>query len=198
MATPYLISGTVYRTFVTGRVDVRVTISGVGSTQDIIIKGSTDIAASQLLTFTNLTTDETGTDTTNASGQYSFDCQNFTSGYTDGDIIKIVANNKVTTDDIDVETDETYVRRKEYHESSKARKRILVDLEGNEFTEENPMPVFILDDNFENVNCDRSWVVTRGDGQPDSESVVYKGDTYTRTFTFTSNILTARTKWVKQ
>lgn len=42
------------------------------------------------------------------------------------------------------------------------------------------------------------WVITRADGQPDSETITLaNGDVYTRTFTYTGEMLTARSAWVK-
>jgi hypothetical protein len=40
------------------------------------------------------------------------------------------------------------------------------------------------------------WVITRSDGQPDSETITLSnGLVYTRTFTYASGILTARSAW---
>lgn len=49
-------------------------------------------------------------------------------------------------------------------------------------------------------NPAHSWVITRSDLQPDSETVVLSNsNTYTRTFTYNaSGAMTARSAWVKQ
>jgi len=59
----------------------------------------------------------------------------------------------------------------------------------------NPFPVINkeLPDNYDTV-----WVITRGDGQPDSETITLGSDSYKRTFSYTGDILTGRTRWVKQ
>ncbi|MBI2136859.1 hypothetical protein HYU06_07345 [Candidatus Woesearchaeota archaeon] len=44
----------------------------------------------QIVKLVNRTTDEIVFDTLNASGKLLFDCNSFTSGYTDGDVIDIV------------------------------------------------------------------------------------------------------------
>lgn len=61
--------------------------------------------------------------------------------------------------------------------------------------------------NYENFdlanNPSTVWEVTRWDNQPDSETVTLaNGDVYKRTFTYSSvngtDVLTARSAWVKQ
>jgi len=48
------------------------------------------------------------------------------------------------------------------------------------------------------ANFESEWVITRGDGQPDSESRYSSSSgTETRTFTYTGDNLTKRTSWVK-
>ena len=66
-------------------------------------------------------------------------------------------------------------------------------------THENPLPVDTPGDR--NINDpETSWVITRGDGQPDSESItVANGDIHKRTFAYDSNgFLISRSKWIKQ
>jgi len=44
-----------------------------------------------------------------------------------------------------------------------------------------------------------SFVITRGDGQPDSETITLaNGDKHKRTFTYDGNIQISRSAWVKQ
>ena len=59
----------------------------------------------------------------------------------------------------------------------------------------NPFPTMdqTLPDNY-----DTDWIITRGDGQPDSETITLGDDSYKRTFSYTGDILTGRTRWVKQ
>ena len=70
--------------------------------------------------------------------------------------------------------------------------------DGTKITRENPFPVSSSEIDFLN-NPSWSWVITRGDGQPDSESIIIRGATYTRTFAYNTNgQMISRSKWVKQ
>lgn len=66
---------------------------------------------------------------------------------------------------------------------------------GKIVTEDNPFPIIDvnLPDNYKSV-----WVITRGDGQPDTHTITLRGVSYKRTFTYSSNILTERSEWVRQ
>ncbi len=65
-------------------------------------------------------------------------------------------------------------------------------------THTNPLPVDTPGDR--NINDPAvSWVITRSDQQPDSETITLaNGDVYKRTFTYSNDILTARSRWKKQ
>ena len=66
-------------------------------------------------------------------------------------------------------------------------------------THVNPLPVDTPGDR--NINDPAtSWSITRGDGQPDSESITLaNGDIHKRTFTYDGNaFLVARSRWEKQ
>ncbi len=69
-------------------------------------------------------------------------------------------------------------------------------------TSDNPLAVEIIgqSDYVDLVNNPvTTWVVTRQDRQPDSESVTMSnGEVYKRTFTYTNDVLTTRSKWVRQ
>jgi len=79
---------------------------------------------------------------------------------------------------------------------------LVTDYAGNKITSANPFPVKIVDSSgdFDLINNPATvWTVTREDGQPDAETITLaNGDIYKRTFTYTGNILTTRSKWVKQ
>ena len=66
-------------------------------------------------------------------------------------------------------------------------------------THENPLPVDTPGD-FNINDPSVSWTITRGDGQPDSETITLtNGDEYKRNFTYDgSGFLTNRSKWEKQ
>ena len=74
---------------------------------------------------------------------------------------------------------------------------LLTHYDGEKVTRERPLPVSSSGIDLL-YNPSTSWAITRGDGQPDSETVVIKGVSYKRTFTYTNDILTARSEWVRQ
>ena len=199
----YVIRGTVYDTISPGRVETQITIgSGPGTTQDIYIVGSTNTAKSQTLTCYNLTQDSELTNslivkTSSTTGKYLISCNNFEAGWNENDIILIITTN-VTETSSDKSEDDEVLR----NQRSGSRRRNLVDEEGNEISSNNPLPVFIIDENFESVNVERSWNITNIDGQPEYEEVIYKGITYRRTFTYTTidgmRTMTTRGAWIEQ
>lgn len=78
---------------------------------------------------------------------------------------------------------------------------ILRSFDGNLIASDNPLPVKTINSGDVDLtnNPSTSWVITRSDSQPDSESVVIKGVTYKRTFTYNSGgNMTARSSWVRQ
>ena len=75
---------------------------------------------------------------------------------------------------------------------------LLVHYDGEKVTRERPLPVSSSEIDLL-YNPAHSWTITRSDGQPNSETVVIQGDTYTRTFTYNpSGQMIARSKWEKQ
>ncbi len=74
---------------------------------------------------------------------------------------------------------------------------LLTDYAGNKITNANPIPIISNGDRSINDPA-VSWVITRGDQQPDSETIVVNGISYKRNFTYTNNVLTARSAWVRQ
>ena len=78
---------------------------------------------------------------------------------------------------------------------------LLTHYDGEKVTRERPFPVSSSEIDLL-YNPAHSWEVTNQDGQPESETVTFHGNSYKRTFTYTSvsgaRILTARSKWVRQ
>lgn len=75
---------------------------------------------------------------------------------------------------------------------------LLTHYDGRKVTRERPLPVSSSEIDLL-YNPSWSWAITRGDGQPDSESVVIRGVTYTRTFTYNANgQMITRSEWVRQ
>ncbi len=65
-------------------------------------------------------------------------------------------------------------------------------------THENPLPVDTPGDR--NINDPAtSWVITRGDGQPDSEIITLaNGDKHKRNYNYQGSFLINRSRWIKQ
>ena len=74
---------------------------------------------------------------------------------------------------------------------------LLTSFDGEKITTDNPLPVTHGEIDLIN-NPSTIWSITRTDGQPDYEEVTMSGVTYRRTFTYTNNIMTARSSWVRQ
>ena len=65
-------------------------------------------------------------------------------------------------------------------------------------TNVNPLPVSSSEIDLL-YNPATTWAITRGDGQPDSETVTLaNGDIYKRTFGYSNNIMVSRSQWQKQ
>jgi hypothetical protein len=94
---------------------------------------------------------------------------------------------------VDSEKQATDQNHESYADDAKARRVLLVGSSGtvgDSILHGHP-------DIAENVET--TWVITRSDGQPDSESIYSSSSgTHTRTFTYNSSgLLTKRTAWVK-
>ncbi len=160
-------------------------------------------------------TNGTLTATTNSTGQYTVNLSSLSS-WTRGDSLSITAN-KTGEGSKTIETtissgggqtqhltleEEEQVEGMDSESRAKINKVILISYDKRDINRSNALPVQIIDssDYIDLVNNPSTvWTITRGDGQPDSETVTMaKGDIYKRTFTYTNNILTARSKWAKQ
>lgn len=75
---------------------------------------------------------------------------------------------------------------------------LITNYAGEPYTSLNPVPVAPPGDR--NINDPAiDFVITRGDGQPDSETITLaNGDKYKRTFTYENNIQISRSRWVKE
>ena len=81
-------------------------------------------------------------------------------------------------------------------------KTMLHNIGNKPITKDNPLPIEIIgqSDVIDLVNNPQhEWIITRQDRQPDSETVTMgNGDIYKRTFTYTNDVMTLRSKWIKQ
>lgn len=87
-----------------------------------------------------------------------------------------------------------------YYKGLRREGAVLLDREGHDISTANALPVQGPYDYIDLVNNPATvWVITREDGQPDSEQITLEnGNVYIRTFTYTGSILTARSKWELQ
>ena len=161
---------------------------------------------------THVSSEETLPTTTNSSGEYILNLKNLTS-WAVGDSITlkasktkygqktetlIVTSSPGDTKDITLEYTSDYGISPIEYKKLLANATILFDFEGNLITPENPLPVNNTDFDLIN-NPSTSWVLTRADRQPDSETITIKGVSYKRTFTYNDDGgLIARSNWVKQ
>lgn len=79
---------------------------------------------------------------------------------------------------------------------------LLTTYDGEKVTHSNPLPVSLVgsSSDFDLTNNPSTvWTITRQDLQPDSETITLSnGEVYKRTFSYTNNVMTARSAWVKQ
>ncbi len=168
-----------------------------------------DFVTSATLTLTH--SSGTLSNTSNDSGEYQFNLGNLSS-WSVGDSISISANKAgkgrktITTtakdggETINITLEETNDLTP-FDDGTKQRVlnfSILTSFDGEKITRLNPVPVESSEIDLLN-NPQWEWTITRSDGQPDSETVTFAdGRVYKRTFSYTSNILTKRTKWERQ
>lgn len=189
----YVIRGTVYETINKGRTEVRITIASGGSiSQDIYIVGNTQPALGLTLTAYNITQDAEQNrpitvTTSETTGKYLLSCNNFSDDWNVGDVVRIIASNVATT----YETEESN------HNRSQSHKRILVDTDGNEVSGDNPLPVILFDENINNLNTSKV-ITTNTKGQPTQIDALYKGVTYRKTYTYTTQgFPIGESAWIK-
>lgn len=132
----YLIIGTVYESI--GFVSKSHTIdTGLGGVT-LDLGGGTIVSASRTVTFTNATTGESATVTTDNSGIYGFDANNFTSGYTNGDVITITTDFVDNVDDYPLRHTQTKLT---YREAARSKGVTLFDESGFNIEKRNPLQV---------------------------------------------------------
>ena len=161
---------------------------------------------------------ETISGTSNSKGEVILNTANLTSGWSVGNEVSITASKtgsgtktqtlildssggQQTSITLEETSDLIYYEQTE-NDTYVLNFALITDYAGNKITTSNPFPVKIVDSSgdFDLVNNPQNvWTITREDGQPDDETITLSnGDIYKRTFTYTGNILTTRSKWVKQ
>ncbi len=178
-----------------------------------IVSGTVKNQVGLLLNQAIITIQNTTTNTipfnliTVVDGSYTFDLANI--GYTAGDTIKVIAsdrfNNETKTETFIVSGESKTLnieleQRTDSISPKGNRDTQISTVGGKAVTEENPLPVTVINsvDIIDLVNNpSHEWTITREDQQPDDETITIRGAQYRRTFTYTSNVLTARSKWEK-
>ncbi len=151
--------------------------------------------------------------TTNASGEYVINLSGLSSQWSKGDTITLVASKTAEG----TKTEETTIQGTggqtvnitlaetsdlNYYVTPRndyvLNFSLLTHYDGEKVTEERPLPVSSSEIDLLN-NPSTSWTITRGDGQPDDETVTIRGTSYKRTFSYnTDGMMISRSEWVKQ
>lgn len=193
-AVPYLITGNVRRGPLQDYTETNTTIvqADGGATINLFLSSATQLATSLTVTLRNVTTNETSTVTTDANGDYLFDANNWTSGYSDGDSIRVSA----TTVDVTARTDVNDSMRdhKTFQTTANAWRELLSDRRGNEFTENYPLQVELQNNHIGEQNP--SWVATYSAGLIATETVTIKDVQYRKSYTWSGGNLTTESRWV--
>lgn len=193
---PYVISGIARKGPYEGySLTSAIVGSGGGDTINIYVSDGTDLAASQLITLTHVSSGETISDTTNSSGQYTINLAVL--NYSVGDEITIVLDTRTTNTELQQYT----------HLGADARKVILVDKLGNTYDERYPMQINpgeqLISHAFVKGNVSTTWTTTRVDARPETETVTFpNGTSYKMTFGYstigTRSYISSRSRWEKQ
>ena len=188
---PYVITGTVRKgpnqgfSRVSGTVD-----GGGGQTVNLSVSDGVQTANSQAVTLKHTSSGETLSATTNSSGQYSVDLADLTT-YAVNDAFTVSVDTRsgndasfqITRNGVDI------------------RSRVLSDVQGKVHDENYPLPVVLgsklVGHPQVTANVRTDWTITRGDGQPDDETITLPdGSQYNRTFSYNTNgIMTMRSRW---
>lgn len=147
--------------------------------------------------------------TTNSDGIFMYDLAEM--GYVSGETVAVSViepyNNEIKSHTFVVEgfwknEDITLILRTTGIDVVGYVQRPIIHSVGNKpITSDNPLPIEIIgqSDVIDLVNNPSTVWNVRSDGQPNNETVTMaNGDIYRRTFTYTNNILTTRSKWEKQ
>ena len=139
---------------------------------------------------------------TNLKGQYLIDLSNI--DYSSGDTVTYLAKdefeNEIYSGSFVITGEEKTLNIAlsaitDRVQGSGNRDITITNIGGKPVSSDNPFPVkeISLPENYAS-----DWTISRSDGQPDSELITIGTKTYKRTFAYTSNILTKRSKWERQ
>ena len=194
-ALPFLITGNVRAGPLQDYTETNTTIvqADGGLTADLRLSSATQVGSSLTVTLRNVTNSETATVTTDALGDYSFDANNWTSGYSDGNSVRISVTDLDATARTDV--NDSMRDHKTFQTTANAWRNLLSDRRGNEYTERYPIPVESINNYIGEQNP--SWAATYSAGLIATETIVLKGVSYRKTYTWSGGNLTAETAWVR-
>jgi len=193
---PYVIDGVVYKGHNEGYTIVTTAIgSSGGETINIYVSSGSELATSQTVTLTHVSSKETMTYTTNGAGQYLFDLANLTETYTEGDEITINIDTRTSNTNTSLDTESV----------ASARKIVIVDKFGNIYDEKQPMMVIPAEQLISHAhvvgNVDTAYTYSGTETRPAAETITFSdGTQYRRTLTYDSNSpkrITNRSKWQK-
>ena len=184
---PNIISGIARKGPFQGISIVSSTIVDGGQEINIYVSDGTEFAESETITLTHTSSEEELTATVNSSGEFTFDLANLPS-YTSGDAFTLTLDTRDDKED----------------DNQGISKTVAVDREEKIHDENYPLPVSqvvqLNSHPFVKGNVQRDFVITRSDGQPDSETVTFAdGSSYKMDFSYnSSNRLIRTTRWIKQ
>lgn len=182
--SPYVISGIARSGPHQGIVSISTTIDSSGGKEvDVYVSEGSEVAVGQIIIVSHSNGSLSGI--VNGSGEFSIDLANLSS-YSVGDSVSII---------LDTRSSKTL-------DKQGISKTVLVDRTEKIHDENYPQPVFQVESlrGHPHVvgNVQTDWTITRGDGQPTSETVTYPdGSSFRRTFKYTGDNLTTRSRWVK-
>ena len=192
---PFLIAGNVRKGPLQDYTEYNYTyaVADGSLSADLFLSSGVQLATSQTVTFYNNTTKETITATTDANGDYQIDIANFITAVDEGNIIRISTSTVDPTAKSDAaKPDRNHLR---YQDSAKADRNLLSDRRANEHTEQYPLPVELQNNYLGEQNP--SWSATYSGGLIATETVVIKGVSYRKSYTWTAGSLTDETRWVR-
>ena len=166
-----------------------------GRTVDLTLSSGTSVAAiSQVITLLNVTNNETGTVSPDANGDYLFDANNWASGYADGNSVRVSTSTVDATARSSVPNPDRNILK--FQTTANADRNLLADRRANEHTEKYPLPVEVANDYITSQNP--SWAATYdANNLITTETIVTRGFSYRKTYTWVGQNLTNETAWVR-
>lgn len=180
-STPFIVNGTIYDSRGNNISDVIITFNSSTKSKNVISTATGEY----LIDLANI--DYTAGETISYSAKDKNDNEVYSGSFA------ATGENKTLNITLSVRTERLPVAGN--------RDTQLFNIGGKTISKDNPFPVMVIDagDVVDLVNNpSTTWGITRSDRQPDYEEITIGSKVYRRTFTYTNNVMTARSKWVKQ